>query len=665
MCGLTGFIDTTGRSGEADLRQAVRRMADTIVHRGPDDSGEWADPQVGLALGFRRLAIVDLSPEGHQPMASAGGRYVIAFNGEVYNFRELRRELEEIGQAPAFRGHSDTEVMLAAIEAWGLERAVKKFVGMFAFALWDRKERTLHLVRDRLGIKPMYYGWIGGTFLFGSELKTIRAHPGVDLELNRDAVTLYLRYNYVPAPHSIYEGIYKLPPGSYLTLPCGERGLPEPTRYWSALEAAERGVRSPFTGTEEEAVEQLDALLRESVRLRMVADVPLGAFLSGGVDSSTVVGVMQALSDRPVRTFTIGFHEEGYNEAEHAKAVARHLGTEHTELYVTPEEAMAVIPKLPLLYDEPFSDSSQIPTYLVSELARRHVTVSLSGDGGDELFAGYNRYFWWEGIWKRIGKYPPAMRQMIARGITAASPRAWDRTLQAGGPLVPRKLKQPLFGDKLHKLAGIIPSESPEALYSGLLSHWKRPDEMVLGSREPATLLTDPSSWPPLGNFISTMQYLDTVSYLPDDILVKVDRASMGVSLEARVPLLDHRVVEFAWRIPLSMKVQNGEGKALLRKVLYRYVPKEIIERPKMGFGVPIDRWLREDLRDWAEALLDERRLREEGIFDPGPIRRKWSEHLAGHRNWHNHLWLVLMFQAWWEEHRSSRRSPVTAAVSG
>jgi asparagine synthase (glutamine-hydrolysing) len=653
MCGIAGYLTGPRQMSRDELRGTVLRMADTLRLRGPDDGGAWVDVDAGIALGHRRLAIIDLSVEGHQPMHSACGRYVIVFNGEIYNYKTIRRELERESQGPsiAWRGHSDTEVALAAISRWGIEAAVKQFIGMFAFVLWDRTERVLHLVRDRMGEKPLYYGRMGGSILFGSELKALRAHPAFKGEIDRDALALYLRHNCIPAPYSIYRGIYKLPPGTMLAVSGREASFPAPVQYWSAREAAERGMAEPFTGSTEEAIAALDGLLRDAVRFQMVADVPLGAFLSGGVDSSTVVALMQAQSDRPVKTFTIGFKEADYNEALHAKAVAACLGTEHTELYVTPAEAMAVIPKLPDLYDEPFADSSQIPTFLVSELARRSVTVSLSGDGGDELFAGYNRYFWGRSIWKKLGWMPRSLRAAAAAVLTAVPPQSWDRVFGVAGPLLPSAIKQRNPGDKIHKLAEILAAESPEAMYRGLASHWKDPASVVLGAREPPTALTDRRLWSNLPDFTQRMMYLDTVTYLPDDILVKVDRASMGVSLEARIPFLDHRVVEFAWRLPLSMKVRDGEGKWLLRQVLYRYVPKELIERPKTGFGLPIDAWLRGPLRDWAEDLLDKKRLSEEGFFDPLPVREKWKEHLSGTRNWQHYLWDVLMFQAWVDQH--------------
>lgn len=632
MCGITGFFDSSRQTSDDIMQAIVRQMSDTLIHRGPDDGGIWVDESAGIALGHRRLAIVDLSPEGHQPMRSANDRYVIVFNGEIYNFLELRSQLESLGHH--FRGHSDTEVMLASFSQWGVDGAIKRYNGMFAFALWDRQEQLLHLGRDRLGEKPLYYGWIGQTFLFSSELKALKAHPAFKAKINRDALTLFLRHGYVPTPYSIYQDIYKLPPATVLTWN-GSQVHPNPVTYWSIKEVAELGIAEPFNGSDLEAVAQLETLLLEAVGLRMVADVPLGAFISGGVDSSTVVALMQAQSSQPVKTFSIGFHEDGYNEAQYAKAVAKHLSTDHTELYVTPEEALQVIPKLPILYDEPFSDSSQVPTFLVSQLARQYVTVSLSGDGGDELFAGYKRYFKARNIWQTIGWIPPMLRKNAAHALTSLSLA---------------KLKQSTLGNKLQTIAEILKLPHADAIYTKLISHCQEPETVVVGGLEPPTGFSDRQHWTELTDFTQRMMYLDTVSYLPDDILVKVDRASMGMSLEARVPLLDRRVVEFAWRIPLSMKIRNNQGKWLLRQVLYKYVPKHLIERPKKGFSVPIDSWLRGPLRDWAEALLDEHRLNQEGFFNPQPIRQKWAEHITGEKDWQYILWNVLMFQAWLEE---------------
>lgn len=648
MCGFTGFLSTTGGVDCTHAQDLLRHMANEIVHRGPDSDGYWVDPAAGIGLAHRRLAIVDLSPAGAQPMASASGRYVLAFNGEIYNHHHIRKALEREGNLVApWRGHSDTETLLAGFDTWGLVATLQRAIGMFAIALWDRELRTLTLARDRLGEKPLYYGWQGqgrgAAFLFGSELPALRRHPAFTAEINRDALSLYMRHNCIGGANSIYSGISKLLPGHLLTV---SSSAPEPVlrAWWSGADVAAQGVAQSFTGSPDDAVTALEALLRDAVGQQMMADVPLGAFLSGGVDSSTVVALMQAQSSRPVRTFSIGFHEEGYNEAEHAKAVANHLGTDHTELYVTPEEALAVIPKLPTLYSEPFADSSQIPTFLVSQLARQHVTVSLSGDAGDELFCGYTRYQMTAGVWDKVSLLPRPLRQLAAGVITAVPPGAWDKV---GGLVSMSRL-----GDKLHKGAGLMGSRTVADLYRGMVSHWPDPDSLVLGAHEPATVLT---SAPPAFKSLSAverMMALDMLSYLPDDILAKVDRAAMGVSLETRVPMLDHRVVEFAWSLPLDYKLRGGVTKWPLRQVLYRHVPRELIERPKMGFGVPIDHWLRGPLREWAETLLAEPRLRSEGFFDPAPIRQKWVEHLSGQRNWQYHLWDVLMFQAWLEEQR-------------
>ncbi|HEY6454398.1 MAG TPA: asparagine synthase (glutamine-hydrolyzing) [Steroidobacteraceae bacterium] len=655
MCGVCGFIDLRGDSNSPENRATLSAMIAQLRHRGPNDSGSWVDDaRSGVSLGHTRLSILDLSYEGHQPMVSASGRYVIVFNGEIYNHKDIRKDLEASTADTKWRGHSDTEVILEAISHWGLLESLERFNGMFAFALWDRQNRALHLARDRLGEKPMYYGWMGEVLLFGSELKALRAHSSWHGEIDRDSLSLFMRHNYIPAPFSIYKGIRKLPPATLITFRQHDRQRwPEPEIYWSAKLVAERGFAHPLQAGDELAEQQLHQLLLNAVALRMEADVPLGAFLSGGVDSSTVVALMQALSSRPVNTFSIGFTESGYDEATHARCVAAHLKTSHTELYVTSSEAMAVIPRLPQLYDEPFADCSQIPTFLVSQLARQHVTVSLSGDGGDELFGGYNRYFWGARIWKTIGWMPPALRATIAAALNALRPATWDTMTRWTGRVFPHMMPR-MLGDKLQKLAEALPVTSPELLYRSLVTHWENPDRLVLDAHEPVTVLTDPARCATVADFSHYMMYQDTVSYLPDDILVKVDRASMGVSLEARVPLLDHRVVELAWRVPNGMKFRGGQGKWLLRQVLHRYVPREMIERPKMGFGVPIDSWLRGPLREWAESLLEESRLRQEGFFAPDPIRGKWSEHLARTHNWQYQLWDVLMFQAWLENERSA-----------
>lgn len=623
------------------MSRTVLRMCDTLVHRGPDDAGEWIDADAGVAFGFRRLSILDLSPAGHQPMLSRSGRYVAMLNGEIYNFEALRGELDG-----PWAGHSDTEVMLAGFDAWGIEATVKKSTGMFAIAVWDREERRLTLIRDRMGLKPLYYGVAGSTFLFASELKALRQHPEFEGRIDRGALAMYLKYMYVPAPWSIYEGIRKLMPGTMLTFDPATRSS-ETTVYWSVRDAATHGFLNRFRGTEEEAAHELENLLRDSVRLRMVSDVPVGVFLSGGVDSSLVTALMQAQSDRPVRTFAMGFTDASYNEAPFAAAVAKHLGTSHTEMVVTPEDAMGVIPTLAEMYDEPFADSSQIPTHLVSRLARQHVTVALSGDGGDELFGGYTRYFVGQKVFHRLAAIPRALRPAVGHLLTMVPSRAWDRIL---API----LRQSRPGERVHKVARVLEAHDPDAMYFELVSHWSN---VVIGGSEPRIPLTDRSSWPPLEDPIERMMYFDQISYLPDDILVKADRASMAASLEVREPLLDFRLVEFAWTLPLSMKVRGTKGKHVLRRVLDRYVPLPLIDRPKMGFGIPLGAWLRGPLRDWAESLLDERTMRAQGLLDPKPIREKWDEQLAGRGEWQYHLWAALMLQAW-----LSREEPLRSA---
>jgi asparagine synthase (glutamine-hydrolysing) len=632
MCGIAGYLDPSHQLSTEQQRPVAEAMINAIRYRGPDHGAVWLDTSAGVTLGYRRLAIIDTSPTGEQPFYSHDDRYVMVFNGEIYNYQSFRDELAALGYR--FRGHSDTEAALAAIQEWGIEAAVKRFNGMYAFAVWDKQERALHLVRDRVGIKPLYYGWSNDVLLFGSELKALAAHPCFAPQLDHDALASYLRYGYVPAPHTIYHDIYKLSPGALITLKDG--ALTQPISYWSPQSAFEQGAAQPYTATSAEATDALETLLRDSVKLQMISDVPLGAFLSGGVDSSTVVALMQAQSNRPVHTFSIGFTEGAFDEAGYARAVAAHLGTQHTELYVSPDEMRAVVPQLATMFDEPFADSSQIPTYLVSKLARQHVTVSLSGDGGDELFAGYDRYRWANRLVERVGGIPKNVRQFGAGAIKWISPSLWDT---AGGAIGQRRL-----GDKAHKLADSLAFDSPQALYRDLHSLWQQP--LALNGNPYPDVFAQSLN----GDYIRWMQQADVRQYMPDDILTKVDRASMATSLEARVPLLDHRVVEFAAQLPLSYLLRDGKAKWLLRQVLYRYVPASLIERPKSGFVVPLAGWLRHDLRDWAESQLDEHRLHSDGLLNPTPIRQAWTDHLSGRRNHQHALWAVLMFQAWCEQ---------------
>ena len=651
MCGLSGFV--CGRARAEPLGAIVTRMNNAIAHRGPDDSGVWIDENIGLALGHRRLSILDLSPAGHQPMQSACGRFVVAFNGEIYNHLALRQQLTTTGQAPAWCGHSDTETLLACVSAWGIEKTLQATVGMFAISLWDKQLKVLTLARDRLGEKPLYYGWQSDTLLFGSELKALKAHPAFSGKVDRNALALLLRHNCIPAPHSIYTGIFKLMPGHYLTFPLADIAaarVAQPVPYWSFNSVVEQGLANPFGGNANEAVELLHDQLSRSISEQMLADVPLGAFLSGGVDSSAVVALMQAQCKQKVRTFTIGFDQDGYNEATHAKAVARHLGTDHTELYVSPQDALDVIPLLPTMYCEPFSDSSQIPTFLVSQMARQHVTVALSGDGGDELFGGYNRYLTAQRVWSRMQQLPLFSRLAVSRVLRALPPSRWDQVFHLVSHLLPKRFHLAGPGDKAHKLASVLNVSDSQAFFRQLTSHWNDPASVVIGAHEPPTLLTNPAAWPETDCFEHSMMAMDAQTFMADDILVKVDRAAMANSLETRVPMLDHRIVELAWQMPLDFKIHQGQGKWMLRQVLYKYVPKELIERPKMGFGIPLDEWLRGPLRDWAEELLDENRLRQDGYFKPTPIRSMWLEHLSGKRNNQHPLWDVLMAQAWLAE---------------
>ncbi len=673
MCGFAGLITDSGKI--SNLASLVSRMADTLEHRGPDDAGTWVDADSGVALGFRRLAIIDLSSAGQQPMVSTSGRFTIVLNGEIYNHLQLRSELTATGAAPVWRGHSDTETLLACFEHWGLVSTLTKTAGMFAIALWDANERKMHLVRDRFGEKPLYYGWVGSgsrrAFLFGSELKAFRAYNGFDNAICREALAQYMRYMVVPAPRSIYKNIFKLEPGCLLTIQGSVTGcapsqpLRPPVSYrnikikrWWALSDTLHTVAKQHITDEVEELEKLEQCLREAVRLQSQADVPRGAFLSGGVDSSMTVALMQQQASHAIKTFTVGFEDATFDESQFACKVAKHLGTDHTELLVTSAEAQKVIPLLPNIYDEPFADSSQIPTYLVSKVARQQVAVALSGDAGDELFGGYNRYFWGPRIWAKLAWLPYSMRQILGLAIRAIPIAGWDtlsrpiNTLMNSGDRIVR------VGEKAHNLSNRLHSvRNVDDLYLSLLSKWQDPARVVRGESsfnvsEPSSILDDELPADLFDNFENCalrMMYRDSMMYLPDDILCKVDRAAMAVSLETRVPFLDHRVAELAWRLPLNMKIRNGQGKWALRQVLYKYVPRQLIERPKTGFGVPIGDWLRGPLRLWAENLLDQNRLNAEGYFHSAPIHKKWAEHMSGKRNHTDSLWTVLMFQAWLE----------------
>lgn len=638
MCGIAGFYSSDSQFTEDELSHIAHKMGDSIAYRGPDDHKIWTDGPDGIGLSHRRLAIIDLSQAGAQPMTSACGQYVIAYNGEIYNTEEMRQDLSEFGLT--YRGYSDTEVILESCAKFGIEATVNKMIGMFAFALWDKGTKSLTLVRDRLGIKPLYWGQFGTTFLFGSELKPLLAHPACQSDINHTAIASYLRHSYIPAPASIYQNIEKLRPGHLITFEKDQK--PKQTCYWSLANIQQQASATPYQGNANQAIIDLEELLKDAIGRRMIADVPLGSFLSGGIDSSLVTALMQAQSDTPIRSFSIGFHEQGYNEATHAAAVAAHLGTNHTELYVTPQEVQAIIPDLPVIYDEPFADSSQLPTWIVSHMTKQHVTVALSGDGGDELFGGYTRYFIAQKISRMLFQQPAFLRKLESHLLKVLPSQYWDHI----GKLIPASKRPAHFGDKMRKLSKVL-AGSEKDYYLHLISQWDNPNQLANHGSEIETILHDPSLSEKIPNLIDRLQYLDTLTYLPDDILTKVDRASMAVSLEARVPILDHRVVEFAWKLPQEMKVHQGEGKWILKQLLYKYVPQHLIDRPKMGFGIPVGDWITGSLRDWAEDLLSEQALKKHDLVDADIVRTHWQDHLSGKCNHQYQLWNILMLQSW------------------
>ena len=647
MCGITGFWEFRSDSGYKNI---VKNMALQISHRGPNAADEWTDPDAGIALAHRRLSIIDLSPAGAQPMKSNDGRYIIVFNGEIYNHQALRKELETDFGASHWRGHSDTETLLAALCIWGVETTLKRLIGMFAIALWDCKERELILARDRLGEKPLFYGNMNGAFVFGSELKALSAHPNWQGVINRDALTLYLRHNYVPTPHCIFKNIKKLPQAHYIRITNQGKVVSEPVCYWSLEDVVENGQKEPFKGNAKEATDGLNDLLSSAVKQQMMADVPLGAFLSGGYDSSLIVALMQEQASKPVKTFTIGFEEAEFNEAEYAKEVAKHLGAEHTELYVTANDALNIIPDIPKVWDEPFSDSSQIPTLLLSKLTREHVTVSLSGDGGDELFCGYKHYLKAEQILNKIDAIPKPIQVVLSKLLTFAPVLTIDKIMD----YLPQKYRQYGVGYKMLELSRLLKVDNRQLFYQSRISNFKSPEDIVIGGTE-SDYSFNIDKKQDFSNFYDQMMYLDTKNYLADDILVKVDRASMAVSLETRVPMLDHRVVEFAWKLPIEYKLHEGQSKWILREVTHRYLPKQLMDRPKMGFAVPIDQWLRGPLKDWAAELLDPRLIKEQGLFNTELITKMWADHTSCKQNYHTSLWNILMFQAWYQSSSISK----------
>ncbi len=653
MCGITGIF---GNLRKEEFDSSIHEMSATLNHRGPDDAGTWINEENGVAFGHQRLSIIDLSSAGHQPMVSHCGRFTTVFNGEIYNHLQLRDKLNTSANKQSWKGHSDTETLVTAFSQWGIEKTLQQLVGMFAIAVWDFKEKRLFLIRDRFGEKPLYYGWSNGVFLFGSELKALQKYKRFSNQIDRGALSLYMKYMYVPTPYSIFRDIYKLEPGCILQI---DKGTKPPTlplfapfrdqginiaQWYSISNMAQAGQKNLITD-QNDAVDLIEKTLLESVRSQLISDVPLGAFLSGGIDSSVITALMQKVCKDPVKTFTIGFEESSFNEAIYAKEVSRHLGTEHHELYVTSSDAFKVIPHLPTLYDEPFADSSQIPTYLVSKLARESVTVSLSGDAGDELFGGYNRYLWGSRVWNKVRWMPLIVRQTLGVAINKISVNTWDSI----GNSLPNSSRVSLMGDKAHRMAHRLKNvKSLDDVYHSLVTEGYKEDGLVVNDK--AALITKLDNNDIVSGIVDSehrMMLLDSLTYLPDDILTKVDRAAMGVSLETRIPFLDYRVAELAWRLPLDTKINNGETKWPIRQVLYKYVPKELIERPKAGFAIPVGQWIRGPLREWAADLLNEERIRREGYFNPELVQQLWQQHLSGKYDWTPRLWAILMFQAW------------------
>jgi len=658
MCGITGIF---GNLRKDELAISVQKMSSTLTHRGPDDAGTWINEESGIAFGHQRLSIVDLSSVGHQPMMSPCGRFSVIFNGEIYNHLQLRDKLNASAYKQSWKGHSDTETLVSAFSQWGIEKTLEQLVGMFAIAVWDTRIKKLYLIRDRFGEKPLYYGWSNNTFLFGSELKALRSYKGFNNEIDRNVLSLYMQYMYVPSPYSIFKDVYKLDPGCILEIDdSGKVQPPEQItssvfnakgisiKQWYSLSKIAKNSQNNLIEDENEAIELLEKTLLESVQSQLISDVPLGAFLSGGIDSSVIVSLMQKVSKNPVKTFTIGFEESAFNEAIYAKDVAKHLGTDHHELYITASDAIEVIPSLPTLYDEPFADSSQIPTYLVSQLAHQSVTVSLSGDAGDELFGGYNRYLWGSRVWNKVKWIPPNLRSIVGGVIQKLPVSEWDKL----GHSLPNKYRVSSMGDKAHRMAHRLKTvKNLDDMYHSLVTEGYREESLVIN--DGLVLETKLDNYNIISSISESEQRMmlwDSLTYLPDDILTKVDRAAMGVSLETRIPFLDHRVAELAWRLPLEMKIKNGEGKWPVRQVLYKYVPRELIERPKAGFAVPVGQWIRGPLREWASDLLDEKRIQREGYFNPKLVKELWEQHLSGRHDWTPRLWAILMFQAWLEE---------------